>query len=73
MSRVDFLKRFFLGDGEDLFDDALGIGELMRFDILRVNRGGIDGADTFDGGIEVVEGMLLNQRGDLGGDAAERF
>ncbi len=33
LSRVDFCKMSFLGDGEDLFDDAFGVWELVRLDV----------------------------------------
>jgi len=56
-----------------LFDDSAGIWKLLVLDMLRVNRWCINGADAFDRGIEVVEGVFLDQGGDLGGNTAERL
>ena len=61
------------GDGEDFLDDAIGGGELQRFERGAVDGGGVEGADTLDGGVEVVEGAFLDHAGDLRGDAAEGF
>ena len=68
---VRFPQNADLGDGEDLFDNALGIGKLMRFDVRRVDGWSINSTDTLDGGIEVIEGVFLNESRDLSGDAAE--
>ena len=38
-----------------------------------VDGGGVEGADALHGGVEVVEGFLLDHGGDLRGDAAEGF
>ena len=61
----------FLGNRENLLHNAFSIRELMRLDVGRVNRGGIDGADTLDGGIEVIEGIFLNECRNLSGNPTE--
>ena len=65
--------RNFLCNGEDLLDDALGVGELLVLDMRGVDGRGIDGADAFDRGVEVVKGVVLNEGRDLSRNAAERF
>ena len=45
----------------------------MRLDVRRVDRWCIDGANALDGCVEVIEGMLLDESRDLGGDATERL
>ena len=56
---------------QHLVDDAGDAGDLDVFELFAVNLGGVDGADPADRGVEVVEGLFLDEEGDLGADAAE--
>ena len=57
-----FLK---LSDGQNLSNNSFGIGKLVLLDMRRVNGGRIDGADPFDRGIKIIEGVFLNESCDL--------
>ena len=52
-------------------DDGLGVGELELLQRHAVDGRSIERGDAKDGGIQVVEGVLGKQRGDLRADAAE--
>ena len=60
-----------LAKRKDFFHDPARIRKLFMLNVWRVNRGSIDGGDTFDRRVEVVERVLLDQVGNHRGNAAE--
>ena len=54
-----------LSDFEHLLDHATRIGKLLVLDVLGIDRRRINGTDSLDGGIEIIESVLLNQGRDL--------
>src|SRR4051812_27411577 len=63
-----------LGDGSQCgFQDALWVGELLRFNGRAVDGRGIDGGQAMDGTVELVEGFALNHVRELRAHARERF
>jgi hypothetical protein len=58
---------------EHLLHDPLGVRELVVFDEWGIDGRSIDGADALDRGVELIEGVLLDEMGDHRRDAAERL
>ncbi len=61
---LDF--RPLLADLEHFRDDTLRVGKLERFDRRRINRRRIQGGHAFHGSVEIVEGILHDDGGNLG-------
>ncbi len=56
-----------VGRGKDVVD----VGQECRFENVRLRRDAVLGADPFDGRVQVIESLILNRGGDLGGVTAD--